>query len=154
MIQFTVCPVRHRPARGYFVVTVLPTKTAYRRYVRSRGRAITSDGVAVFMGRQRYGDHPSGHRTRRYRGEIATSLATLRAKGVTVATHELGHATIAWAHHERFLARLPEPQTTSGRPGRYGYLMARQSAEERFCYALGSMCSQFVTQGYRHGVWS
>jgi hypothetical protein len=60
--------------------------------------------------------------------------------GMEVTTHELLHATIAWARRVNFpFSRLNDDSVNDD--------------EERFCHAHGKLCCQFIRKAYEAGLY-
>jgi hypothetical protein len=137
-------------SRYYVLLTVFQTRAAFLRYCRRRGRSMGRYVQGISMARTRQGDYPRGHRNSVT--EIVVWRGYLRRRAMTLITHELAHATFTWAAWKGFRSGLAALQPVSGRPGRVGWTMSRESAEERYCYAIGSMATQAVTALYDEGI--
>lgn len=142
----TVCPWRCRlyPERGsslYVRVQVWPTKRAFLAHV---------NATHHFLNGRRAGPRCNGtcsreHRTlyrhgRARRRPIVAVVNMWRGKlTMSVVTHELFHATIAWAHRIIFpFATLSDDRGVT-------------ETEERLTYAHSELCRQFMVRASSRG---
>lgn len=129
----------------YVLVQVWPTKQSFLKHI--NGRAGTIPGYR----RREFSRDTEGTCGRytvwqfkhRRQGRMLPCFAIVNLwrgrLGIGVVTHELLHATIAWAWRVKLpMASIHNEDGTT-------------ENEERFCYAHGELCRQFMVKGLRPG---
>ena len=140
-------------SRLYARVRVWPTVRAFQRARPDLSR----DARGACTGHQWFSFK---HRRQRKLQIFCTVELIQRWLGVGVIAHELAHAMIQWA--ERVKLKPDELFEHARRWGRWqkgkpysslGQVINYGCAEERFCYAMGEMNRQLVTQLYRRKLY-
>lgn len=75
-----------------------------------------------------------------------------RYLGTACITHEITHAAFSWADRVKLPLNEISDSPLSGMSK--GATLPQDGPEERFCYALGKMCKQFVDSAYKLGLYS
>ncbi len=128
----------------YAIVNVWPTKKAMyqHRPLQRNHEASCTDTTIIrcFNGKQRK------------LGLFAELNFYKRYLGMGCITHEITHAAFSWADRVKLplseISDNPLSQATSGA------VLPQDGPEERFCYALGEMCRQFVNRADKLGLYS
>lgn len=128
-------------SRLYCVVQVWPTHAALIEHLNANHHTIHGNGFGKrtqgACARHVVTSYPKGKRSRKSPCFAVINLH--RAKlGIGVITHEIMHATLAWANRIGFaFAKLENFDVTM--------------LEERICYAHSNMCLDFMHKGMRPG---
>lgn len=134
----------------YFVVRVFGSVAAMKRFSRRHGHHCSGPCVAQVIP-WRLSSADRRWRGGKFAGEVHFSLRFLRQRGMTAITHEATHAVLHFARVMGFAGAIAgtQPAVTAHN----ALYMARDSAEERFAYALGSRARQIVQHLYKTGVY-
>jgi len=124
----------------YCTVNIWPNKKAMLDHTRLPGRSYD----ACCGARETHEVLPNG-RTRRT-GLFAEANFNRHKLGVGLTAHEFTHAAFVFARRRKLT--LTEAANKQFRKGRNRTILAGDSPEETFCYALGEMCRQFTLKCY------
>lgn len=127
----------------YAEVNIWPTKKAMYQHKplrRNHEASCTSTTLIQFS-----------ESKRRKLGLFAELNFYKRYLGMGCITHEITHAAFSWADRVKLplneISDNPLSQATTGST------LPQDGPEERFCYALGEMCKQFIDHAYRLGLY-
>lgn len=134
--------------RGLYVLAMVhPTLKALRKLLRQHGvDGSEAEGACIGMRIDSYRDDraprvvPCCAEVHFWRGALGTS----------VITHELLHATFAWAAR----VRVPFHQLETWGARLEGGSASVSDAEERLCYAHGRLCRDFVLRATAAGLYA
>lgn len=140
-IRFRLYPEPTR-SRLYVRVNVWPTLASMRAFRRAQGIPTSRHTLGSCT---QYDCYSVSRRGPARKKPIFAEINLARGyMGMEVVTHEITHATIAWARR----VGLPIAQLLSGdNTGRVS------DVEERFAYVHGRMCGQLVLRAEARGIY-
>lgn len=125
----------------YAVVNIWPSKRAMYAH-----KPINRNHLASCTGQDLLRVSPNGD-TRKL-GLFAEVNFIRRALGIGVVSHEFTHAGFCWAERRGLpLEHIKQAAQLVGN------VLADDSIEEQFCYAVGEMCRQFTQRCYDLGLY-
>lgn len=130
----------------YCEVKIWPTKQAMHNHLPLSGTYVASCG-----GREQYIIPPKGKGRTRKTGLFAEANFHRGQIGIEVVSHEMTHAAFAFAQRRNL--NLNEIVDKTFRAGGRNAMLDIHGPEERFCYALGQMCRQFIKKCYDLGLY-